>query len=274
MSVINDLFRKLRATGRKALVAFVPAGDPDLQFTEALLPGLSAAGVTLCELGLPYSDPIADGPVIQAAYTRALARGIRVQEIFELLQRVTPRLACPVVLMTSYAIVFRRGLEAFVQECARRGVAGLIVPDLPVEESRPLADVCRQFDLSLIQLVTPTTPPDRALRIAAEASGFLYYVTVTGITGERDQLPAELTEKVAWLRKHTDLPICLGFGISRPEQVATLAQVADGVIVGSALVRRIAQAESLGRHAALEETLQFVRSLLAALPHGEVARKS
>jgi len=273
MSVIDDVFEKLRVAGRKAFIAFVPAGDPDLKFTEELLQGLSAVGVTLCELGLPYSDPIADGPVIQAAYTRTLARGVRVHEIFELLQRVTPRLACPVVLMTSYAIVFRRGLEMFVQECARKGVAGLVVPDLPVEESRPLADVCGQFDLSLIQLVTPTTPPDRALRIAAESSGFLYYVSVTGITGERDQLPPELAEKVAWLRKHTDLPICVGFGISRPEQVAALAGVADGVIVGSALVRRIAQAESLGPQSALEDTLQFVRSLLAALPHQPVARR-
>lgn len=269
MSRIDEVFRRLRATGRKAFVAFVPAGDPDLPFTEQLLCRLSELGVTICELGIPYSDPIADGPVIQAAYTRALARGVKVQDIFELVARVAPRVSFPVVLMTSYAIVFRRGLEEFVRQSARSGVAGLIVPDLPVEEAGPLAEVCRNFDVSLIPLVTPTTPPERALQIAAQASGFIYYVTVTGITGERDQLPAELVEKVTWLRRHTELPICLGFGISRPDQVAHLAAISDGVIVGSAIVRRIAEAEQKPREAVLKEVARFVQNLMAALPAGQ-----
>ncbi|MCS7238383.1 MAG: tryptophan synthase subunit alpha [Thermoguttaceae bacterium] len=262
MSAIDELFRRLRTIGRPAFVAFVPAGDPDLQFTEDLLHRFARLGVDLCELGIPYSDPIADGPVIQAAYTRALAKGIKVQEVFDLVGRIAGRLNFPIALMTSYSIVFRRGLEDFVRQCARTGVAGLIVPDLPIEEAAPLGEVCRSFDLSLIPLVTPTTPPDRARRIAAQASGFIYYVSVTGITGERDQLPEELVQKLSWLRSQTDLPVCVGFGISRPEHIATLAPIADGVIVGSAIVRRIAEAQSKPREQVLEETCQFVDSLL------------
>ncbi len=266
MSAIDDLFQRLRAAGRKAFVAFIPAGDPDLAFTAELLHRLSRAGISLCELGIPYSDPIADGPVIQAAYTRALARGVRVADVLELAGRLSPQLPYPLVFMTSYAVIFRRGSEAFVAECSRAGVAGLIVPDLPVEESGALLEICRRFDLSLIQLVTPTTPPERALRIAAACTGFLYHVTVTGITGEREQLPAEIRQKVAWLRQHTDLPVCLGFGINRPDQVTALAEVADGVIVGSAIARRIAEAHHRPREEVLEEIVEFVRSLVAALP--------
>lgn len=266
MSAIDELFRRLRKAGRPALVTFVPAGDPDLRFTEELLLRFSKLGVSLCELGIPYSDPIADGPVIQAAYTRALAKGITVDDVFRLVDQIAGRVSFPIAFMTSYAIVFRRGLEDFVRACAQKGVAGLIVPDLPVEEAGPLAEVCRAFDLSLIPLVTPTTPAERARRIAALASGFIYYVSVTGITGERDRLPDELVDKVTWLKSQTDLPICIGFGISRPEHVAALASVADGVIVGSAIVRRIAEAQTKPREVVLEETCQFVRSLLEALP--------
>ncbi len=167
--------------------------------------------------------------------------------------------------MTSYAIVYRRGLERYVAEAKAAGAAGAIVPDLPVEEAGPLAEICRREDFSLIQLVTPTTPRDRALRIVAHSTGFVYYVSVTGITGERTELPPEIIDNVAWLRSRTELPICIGFGISRPEHVRMLAPVADGLIVGSAIVRRVAEAATRPREEVLAEIGDYVAELLAAL---------
>jgi tryptophan synthase alpha chain len=219
----------------------------------------------MCEVGIPYSDPIADGQVIQASYTRALDQGVKLSAILETLGKVASEVAAPLVTMVSYAIVYRQGLERYADELVRRGVAGIIVPDLPVEESPELAAVCRQRDLSLIQLVTPTTPRDRALRITETSSGFLYYVSVAGITGERTELPPELVERVAWLREQTPLPVCIGFGISEPRHVKLLAPVADGLIVGSAIVRRIAEADSQGRKQALDEIGDYLASLVAAL---------
>jgi len=269
MSAIDTLFQHLRSASRKALMPFVTAGDPDLAFTAEVLRVLVASGSTLCEVGIPYSDPIADGPVIQASYTRALARQVRLDQVFGMLRELTPGLGAPVVTMVSYAIVYRRGLARYVAEAKEAGVAGAIVPDLPIEESAPLAEVCRREDFSLVQLVTPTTPRERALRIADQSSGFLYYVSVTGITGERAELPAELVDNVAWLRSRTHLPVCIGFGVSRPEHVRMLAPVADGVIVGSAIVRRLAEAGCRPRHEVLAEVGQYVAELIAALatPH-------
>ena len=242
MSALDTLFRDLRTAKRKALMPFVTAGDPDLQFTADLLRCLIARGSSLCELGIPYSDPIADGPVIQSSYTRALQHKVKLAEIFDMLGRVTPELKAPLVSMVSYSIIYRQGLEAYVAAARKAGVAGAIVPDLPAEESAALAEVCRRQDFSLIQLIAPTTPRERALRIAERTSGFIYYVSVTGITGERTELPPEILDNVAWLRGQTPLPICIGFGISRPEHVRMLAPVADGLIVGSAIVRRVAEA--------------------------------
>lgn len=265
MSAIDAVFSQLRSTGRKALMPFVTAGDPDLEFTAAVIRELVARGSSLCELGIPYSDPIADGPVIQASYTRALDRHVRLAGIFDMLRGVTPGLPAPIVTMVSYAIVYRHGLEGYVAEAKAAGVAGLIVPDLPAEEAADLAAICRREDLSLIQLITPTTPRDRALRIAERTTGFIYYVSVTGITGERTELPPEIVDNVAWLRGQTSLPICIGFGISRPEHVRRLAPVADGLIVGSAIVRRIAEASVRPRDQVLAEIGDYVAGLLAAL---------
>jgi tryptophan synthase alpha chain len=265
MSLVDDSFAKLRGEGRKALMPFVTAGDPDLEFTAAVIRELVARGASLCEVGIPYSDPIADGPVIQASYTRALGQGVKLGAILETLGKVVPQVAAPLVTMVSYAIVYRQGLEKYSDELVRRGVAGMIVPDLPVEESAQLAEVCRRRDLSLIQLVTPTTPRDRALRITETSSGFLYYVSVAGITGERTELPPELLERVAWLREQTPLPVCIGFGISEPAHVRLLAPVADGLIVGSAIVRRVAEAAAQGRQQTLAAVGQYLATLAAAL---------
>jgi tryptophan synthase alpha chain len=265
MSQIDAVFSQLRAAGRKALMPFVTAGDPDLDFTGELIRRLVARGCALCELGVPYSDPVADGAVIQASYTRALDRKIKLDQVFAMLRGLTPQLAAPLVGMVSYAIVYRRGLEGFVSTAKAAGLAGAIVPDLPLEEAGPLAEICRREDFSLIQLIAPTTPRERAVRIAALSTGFLYYVSVTGITGERADLPRDLVDNVAWLRRRTPLPICIGFGIHRPEHVRMLAAVADGLIVGSAIVRRVAEVGGKSRETVLAEIDDYVGELLSAL---------
>ncbi len=265
MPSIPDLFAKLRAENRKALMPFVTAGDPDLEFTAAVLKEVVARGASLCEVGVPYSDPIADGPIIQASYTRALGKKVKLAGILEMLGGVCPSARAPMVTMVSYAIIYRHGIERYCDDARASGVAGLIVPDLPVEESPQLSKVAAARGLSLIQLITPTTPRDRALRICETSTGFVYYVSVAGITGERTELPTDLVDNVGWLRGETDLPICIGFGISKPEHVRLLAPVADGLIVGSAVVRRVAEAADRPRGEVLQEVGDYVAELIAAL---------
>jgi tryptophan synthase alpha chain len=264
MSRIDQLFADIRRQKRKAFMPFVTAGDPDLDFTADVIRELDARGCSLCEVGIPYSDPIADGPVIQASYTRALAKKVKLDGIFAMLGKVSQEVKMPLVTMVSYAIIYRHGLAKYVADAKAAGVSGAIVPDLLVEEAGELAAICRAADFSLIQLVTPTTPRERAVRIAKASTGFLYYVSVTGITGERTELPPSLLENVGWLRTQTDLPICIGFGISRPEHVKLLAPVADGLIVGSAIVRRVADAATGSRENVLKDVGEYAASLLAA----------
>jgi tryptophan synthase alpha chain len=265
MSGLQELFADLRRQGKKALMPFVTAGDPDLEFTADVIRELDRRGCSLCEVGIPYSDPIADGPVIQASYTRALGKKISLQAIFAMLAGLQGQVQMPLVTMVSYAIVFRHGLARYVEDAQRAGIAGAIVPDLLVEEAGELAAICKAADFSLIQLVTPTTPRERAVRIARASTGFLYYVSVTGITGERTELPPSLVENVSWLRTQTDLPICIGFGISRPDHVKLLAPVADGLIVGSAIVRRVAEAATRPRADVLKDVGDYAGELLGAL---------
>ena len=265
MSAIDTLFKNLRAEGRKAFMPFITAGDPDLAFTADVLRTLAEAGSHMCELGIPYSDPIADGPVIQSSYTRALDQKIKVADIMAMLGGVTPSITAPVVTMVSYAIVYRHGLERYVEEARAAGVAGAIVPDLPVEESAALAEICAKNDFSLIQLVAPTTSRERQKLIAERSTGFIYYVSVAGTTGARTELPPEIVENVAWLKEQTETPICIGFGISRPEHVKMLTPVADGVIVGSAIVRQVAQCSELSREEVLVNISAYAKELIAAL---------
>lgn len=248
MSAIDDLFVQLKSQNRKALMPFVTAGDPNIETTSEILQGLAAAGADMCEVGIPYSDPIADGPVIQASYQRALESGFKLNDAFAMGSRLKglgdgigeDSIQLPMVSMVSYAIIFRVGPRKYVEMAKAAGYSGAIVPDLLVEEADGFSAICNELDFSLIQLVTPTTPKERQVQIANCSSGFLYYVSVTGITGERTALPTDLVDNVSWLRDQTDLPICIGFGISGTETAAKLAPVADGLIVGSAIVRRMA----------------------------------
>lgn len=265
MTILDDLFVRLRAEKKKAFIPFVTAGDPSLEMTGKILQRLDSLGCSIAEVGVPYSDPIADGPVIQASYTRALGKGIKLKEIFETVKKVQPTVKMPLLTMLSYAVVFRQGPANFVKLAKEAGFCGAIIPDLLVEESDELSEICRGEDFNLIQLVTPTTPRERAVRIAQRSSGFIYFVSVTGITGERQQLPANLLEQVSWLRERTDLPICIGFGISQPEHVRMLGPVADGLIVGSALVRRIAESVAAGEQAVLTGVDELVSGLLKTL---------
>jgi tryptophan synthase alpha chain len=271
MNRIDALFSRLRTEGRRALMPFLTAGDPDLPTTTALITELVRRGAHMVEIGIPYSDPIADGPVIAASYHRALEGGVKLAHVFQTIRTLRaetsagPEAVAPLVTMVSYAIIHRIGVDAYLDEARAAGFDGLIVPDLPVEESESLCEKVTALDLRLIQLITPTTPRDRAVRIARTTTGFIYYVSVAGITGERRSLPPELTETVAWLRTQTTLPICIGFGIGSPGQVRELAPFADGLIVGSALVRRLADARHVPRAQVVAEIGRFVGELADAL---------
>lgn len=272
MNRIDALFASLKRDNRRALMPFLTAGDPDLQTTQALIREVVARGAHMVEIGLPYSDPIADGPIIAASYTRALRKGIKQGDILRAIREVRdgaePGSALdkvPIVAMGSYAIFHRRGVESFLPEASEAGLDGLIVPDLPVEEAGHLSGVASGLGLKLIQLITPTTPNDRALAIAGSTTGFIYYVSIAGLTGERKSLPPDLAAKVAWLRERTELPVCIGFGIGSPEQVRELAPVADGLIVGSALVRRLADAGEKTRDEVVADIGRFVAELAEAL---------
>lgn len=250
-----------------AFMPFVTAGDPDLAVTQRAIRELAQRGVDLIEVGFPYSDPIADGPVIQASYTRALARHLHVGEIFEAIGKLKDALGAaslpPLVAMVAYAIVFRTGPEKFAKAARDAGFSGLILPDLPADEAAEVCQVAAAQGLDLIQLIAPTTTPARTSRILESARGFLYCISVAGTTGVRDQLPAELREQLTWLKSQTQLPLAVGFGISRPDQVGGLRGLADGVIVGSALVRHLAAISE--QHAAVDAALAGAGELAAEM---------
>lgn len=242
---------------------FITAGDPDLPWTGRLVKELSASGADLIEIGFPYSDPIADGPVIQASYTRALNQHIKLKDIFAEIGKVSKTVSTPLVGMVSYALIFRGGAETFLTSARDAGFAGLIVPDLPGDESESFAALVKQHGLDLIQLVAPTTPVDRMQRIVKNASGFVYCIAVAGTTGVRQGLAPELSAMLKTLRQQTTLPLCVGFGISQPEQAAQLKSQADGIIVGSAIVRHL---ELLSANPAdAEKTVAAIREFASAM---------
>lgn len=265
LAVLADLFATLGRQGRSALAPFVTAGDPDVATTLAVLEAIDRAGASLCELGVPYSDPIADGPVIQSSYTRSLAGGFTLERLFELSRAATQRVRMPILVMASYSLIYRRGIDRFVADGVAAGLSGFVVPDLPIEESDQLDALCREAGVALVRLVTPTTPPERAEAIARRSTGFLYCVSVAGVTGARTELPSGLIERVKWLRTKTDVPILVGFGIASPEQARAVAEVADGVIVGSAVVRHLAEAADQPRDVFLGGIERFIGDLARAM---------
>jgi tryptophan synthase alpha chain len=258
---IAQSFADLRGRGI-GLVPFLPAGFPDLATTAATLKALDAIAPAAIEIGFPFSDPIADGPTIQQAFTAALARHVKVSDVFAMVRDAARQIPTPLLAMLSYSIVFRYGADRFFADARAAGFAGLIIPDLPPPEAN---NVCRQIraaGLDTILLIAPTTTPQRRREIAGLCSGFVYYLSVSGITGARDQLPPDLAENLRQLRGMTDRPICVGFGISKPNHLAALANIADGAIVGSAIVQRMIDSSSAGPTAIAKLIADYCRSLL------------
>jgi tryptophan synthase alpha chain len=242
MSRIEKRFAALKAEGRAGLVAYLTAGDPDLDTSTRLFEGVAAAGADLIEIGMPFSDPMADGPLIQAAGMRALKSGMTLRKTLAMVRHLRARDPdTPYVLMGYYNPIYRYGAEAFAKDAAAAGVDGLIIVDLPPEEDPELAEPARKAGLDLVRLATPTSDAARLPKIVERASGFLYYVAIAGITGTRSAEAGVVREAVARLRKFTNLPIAVGFGIKTPEQAAEVARAADAAAVGSALVDRLAQ---------------------------------
>lgn len=265
MNRIVRIFQDLRQRQAKALMPFITAGDPDVATTAALLPAMERAGASICELGIPFSDPIADGPVIQASMTYALDRGVRPAEILQAVARQRAGMALGLVAMVSYSIVHRLGASSFLRDAQAAGIDGFIFPDLPVDEADAIRDKVSQANLICSFLIAPTTPIERAERIARACSGFVYVLSRAGITGERTELPADLPGRITRLRQVTDLPIAVGFGVSTAQQVRQVVQVADAAIVGSAIMRRIAQQRENGSAAVVESVAQFVGELAQGL---------
>ncbi|WP_035992941.1 tryptophan synthase subunit alpha [Leptolyngbya sp. KIOST-1] len=261
MALVSDRFRDLRAQGKCALIPFITAGDPDLETTAAALRVLDDNGADFIELGVPYSDPLADGPVIQAAATRALAKGVNLDAVLSMVKGM--QLQAPLILFTYYNPILNRGIEAFMADIAAAGLAGLVVPDLPLEEVEGLLAAAAAAGIDVTLLVAPTSPAERIQAIAAQAQGFVYLVSVTGVTGIRSELQSRVKDLIDGLKQTTDKPVGVGFGVSDPDQAQQLkAWGADGVIVGSAFVKRLA-ADS--PEVALSTIGDFCRQLKAAL---------
>ncbi|HEY7087084.1 MAG TPA: tryptophan synthase subunit alpha [Tepidisphaeraceae bacterium] len=259
---ISQTFDELRARKQISLMPFVPAGYPDLETTAATIEAMAQAGANIIEVGIPFSDPIADGPVVQEAFTAALSKKLRLADMFRTIGNVRPKVSIPLVAMVSYSVVFRYGLARFLTNAKMSGFDGLILPDLPPPEAQQVCAQVRSAGLDTTLLVAPTTAPQRRAEIASLCSGFVYYLSISGITGERQQLPADLKENVEQLKRVSNVPVCVGFGIHKPEHVQQLAEVADGAIVGSAVVRRMKQHESQGPRMIADAVGGYCRELL------------
>lgn len=260
MSRIAETFAALRQKGEKAMVTYIAAGDPSLEATKALLPRLAAAGADLIELGLAFSDPLADGPTIQAGSMRALQAGANTDNVLAMIRSARDEgLTTPILIMTYMNLVSRPGLDTFCARAKAAGVDGLILPDVPMEEADEVLEATRRHGLDLVQFVAPTSPPDRIERAARLATGFVYCVSLTGVTGQRAELPTRFVEVVRQAKAATSTPVLVGFGISTPEHVRQVSAIADGVIVGSAIVKLC------GEGGTTPELLDRVSSFVAGL---------
>lgn len=263
MTSISDCFKSLRQRKQCALIPFITAGDPDLETTKEALRLLDRNGADIIELGVPYSDPLADGPVIQAAATRALQKGTGLEQVLEMLEEVSPSLKAPLVLFTYYNPILNRGIKQFLARIASVGARGLVVPDLPLEEAEELISTAATFGIEVILLVAPTSSKDRIEAIARQSQGFIYLVSVTGVTGMRSELQDRVHDLLTSMRSITDKPIGIGFGISGTDQARqAMDWGADAVIVGSAFVKKLATgSQSEG----LQAVTELCRELKAAI---------
>jgi len=264
MTTVSQCFQTLRQNGKCALIPFLTAGDPDLDTTTKALPLLDRAGADLIELGVPYSDPLADGPVIQDAATRALKQGVKLGHVLEVVETVRDELRSPIVLFSYYNPIYHQGIDRFLTRIAQAGVKGLVIPDIPLEEAEKVLNPATEHGIEVTLLVAPTSPKERITAIAQQSQGFIYLVSVTGVTGTRTEVGARVKELLPVIRSVTDKPVCVGFGVSQPEHAQQIKQWgADGVIAGSAFVRRLAEADS--QQAGLTELETFCQRLKAAI---------
>jgi tryptophan synthase alpha chain len=259
---ISRRFEELAAQRASGFIAYVTVGDPSFEATLDIAGALESSGVDILELGIPFSDPLADGPTIQAASNRALSAGMTVAGSLELVRRLRENSELPLVLFTYLNPIYSYGFEKFLVNAVAAGADGLLILDLPADEAEQNSELIFSGGLDLIRLIAPTTPPTRMAKIASTGSGFVYYISREGVTGERSQLSESLAAQVAELRKHTSLPIAVGFGISTPQQAAAVAKHADAVVVGSAIVRQIA--ENGGSSQLAGNIYNFVRPLVQA----------
>ncbi|XP_042044947.1 tryptophan synthase alpha chain-like [Salvia splendens] len=262
---ISETFSILKKQGKVAFIPYITAGDPDLSTTAEALKVLDSCGSDIIELGVPYSDPLADGPVIQAAATRALARGTNFDKIIEMLKEVVPQLSCPVALFSYYNPILKRGVERFMSTLQDTGIHGLVVPDVPLEETDILRKEACSKNIELVLLTTPTTPTERMKSIVEASEGFVYLVSSVGVTGARTSVSGKVQSLLVDIKEATSKPVAVGFGISKPEHVKQVADWgADGVIVGSAMVRILGDAKS--PEDGIKELEAFTKSLKSALP--------
>ena len=266
MSRILDRFNKLKVKNQSALIPYIMAGDPDLDTTRRLVLEIERAGADVIELGVPFSDPLADGPTIQRAAIRALARPVNLARVFGLVRDIRKDTEIPIILMLYYNLVLKYGEARFAADARRAGVDGVIIPDLPPEEASALMEAAGECGLDVIFLLAPTSSPDRVRLIAGVSSGFIYYVSLTGVTGARAELDRGIRAMLREIRKATDKPVCVGFGISTPAQAAMVAGWADGVIVGSAIVKLMEDAPD--KAGMIKKVGAFIRGLRRGVNSG------
>ncbi|MEW5758468.1 MAG: tryptophan synthase subunit alpha [Candidatus Omnitrophota bacterium] len=260
MTRIEKKFRELKRQNKKAFIAFITAGYPNLQTTERLIREFDKIGVDIIELGVPFSDPMADGQVIQEASFEALKKGTHLVDILKLVKRIRKEVAMSISLMTYYNPIFCFGIEKFINEAKNSGVDGLIIPDLPLDEGKSFVSLANKARIDVIGFVTPTTLNMRAKMVASKSTGFIYYVSLTGVTGARQELPKDLQDNIKAIKRLTKKPVCVGFGVSTKEQVKEVSRFCDGTIVGSAIVKKIK--ENIGNKNLIEKVSNFVKGLI------------
>lgn len=263
MSRISKAFEK-----EKAFIAFITGGDPDMETTEKLIPKIAEAGADLIEIGIPFSDPIAEGVVIQEADVRALKAGATTDKLFEMVVRVRKKTQVPLVFMTYMNPIYTYGTERFMERCAQVGIDGVIIPDVPFEEKEEVSKACQKAGVKLISMIAPTSK-ERIHMIAREAEGFLYCVSSLGVTGVRNKITTDISEMIEQVRQISNIPCAIGFGIATPEQAYEMAKITDGVIVGSAIVKLIAQ---YGKKS-IEPVCQYIQTMRKAIRNAEIDTK-
>ncbi|MBC8473505.1 MAG: tryptophan synthase subunit alpha, partial [Candidatus Omnitrophica bacterium] len=259
MNRIDKKFKELKKLRKKAFVAFIMAGDPSIVITRKLVFELEKQGADIVELGVAFSDPLADGPTIQRSAERALKKKVNLGKVCRLVKEIRKKTQIPIAFLTYYNILYHYGLERFVEKAKSSGVDGVIVPDLPPEESGELRRIAKKKGFSLIHLLAPTSSMQRIKMISNVSTGFIYYVSLTGTTGARKKLPRDLSSSLRLIKRLTKKPVCVGFGISRPGQVKAISRLADGVIVGSAIIKTIEK--NIGKKRLVENVGKLVRRL-------------